>query len=257
MGGAPATCDRPGAWPIRSRRTDVGKNSGTCSIAFCGRDAAKRGWCQTHYARWRTTGVTGGPIRRSYSGITCEVAACDEPASCRDLCRLHYSRWRKKGDPLDPGTRIIRDDLRRIGQYINRDGPVPARRPDLGPCWIWCGSFYKNGYGKVYFQGRTRLAHRVAYMVFVGEITNETIDHLCSRPSCVNPSHMEPVSLRENVQRGGLNGVAAINAAKTHCPKGHPYSPENTVFTKNGHHRACRICSKTSRELSDAKRNAR
>jgi hypothetical protein len=32
------------------------------------------------------------------------------------------------------------------------------------------------------------------------------------------------------------------NAAKTHCPLGHPFTPENTYSYPNKKHRACRIC---------------
>lgn len=32
------------------------RNTAECSIKICDRPAAKRGWCQTHYARWRLEG---------------------------------------------------------------------------------------------------------------------------------------------------------------------------------------------------------
>ena len=27
----------------------------------------------------------------------------------------------------------------RFYENVNKDGPVPAHRPDLGPCWVWTG----------------------------------------------------------------------------------------------------------------------
>ena len=54
------------------------------------------------------------------------------------------------------------------------------------------------------------------------------IDHLCRNRACVNPAHLEPVSQRENVMRSPV-AEGAINAAKTHCSQGHPFSPENTA----------------------------
>lgn len=36
-------------------------------------------------------------------------------------------------------------------------------------------------------------------------------------------------------------GMPAINAAKTHCPKGHEYTPENTYYRERGW-RHCRTC---------------
>ena len=45
------------------------------------------------------------------------------------------------------------------------------------------------------------------------------------------------VTLRNNTR----TGLAALNAAKTHCPQGHPYSTENTYVSPQGK-RFCRAC---------------
>lgn len=80
--------------------------------------------------------------------------------------------------------------------------------PELGsPCWIFIGCITSRGYGKMAFRiaGRhvTKLAHRVAYEEFTGRklSSSETIDHICRVPHCVNPMHMEVVSIQENVRR--------------------------------------------------------
>jgi hypothetical protein len=39
-----------------------------------------------------------------------------------------------------------------------------------GECWLWLGSKAGAGYGKAYFKGKDILAHRLAYILFVGEI---------------------------------------------------------------------------------------
>jgi len=67
------------------------------------------------------------------------------------------------------------------------------------------------------------------------------IDHLCRVRCCVNPDHLEAVTHRENILRG--NTFAAVNAAKTHCPKGHEYTPENTRIHTGGR-RQCIACSR-------------
>lgn len=108
-------------------------------------------------------------------------------------------------------------------------------------CWIWIASEKGNGYGQFSdAEGRVRSAHRVAYELFIGAIPEGLqIDHLCRNRACVNPSHMEPVTNKENTLRGV--GFAAVNAAKTHCAAGHPYSADNTYVTSLGH-RQCREC---------------
>jgi hypothetical protein len=65
------------------------------------------------------------------------------------------------------------------------------------------------------------------------------LDHLCKVRNCVRPSHLEAVTPRENVMRS--DGVASLNARKTHCKRGHPFSGRNLYVRPNGE-RACRKC---------------
>ncbi len=79
-------------------------------------------------------------------------------------------------------------------------------------------------------------------------------------PHCVNPAHMEPVTQAENVQRGRVSEAnRARNAAITHCPHGHEYTPENTrmIKLKTGYMaRACRTCERIRNRVAAAKRKA-
>ena len=109
-----------------------------------------------------------------------------------------------------------------------------------GDCWIWTGAISGGGYGTLSVRSRSQLAHRWSYEYHVAPIPEGLeIDHLCGRPRCVNPQHLEPVTHRENVMRS--NGIAARNAAKTHCFRGHKFTEENTGIRKTGARR-CRAC---------------
>lgn len=123
-------------------------------------------------------------------------------------------------------------------------------------CWNWTG-YLGTGYGLFRLNGRAERAHRLSYSWLVSPIEKSLVlDHLCRNRACVNPAHLEPVSFRENILRGV--GPTAINARKTHCAHGHPYSEENTAHRKNKNvprTRVCRECErKSSREYQKRKR---
>lgn len=70
-------------------------------------------------------------------------------------------------------------------------------------CWIWGGALNKSGYGTVRANGRTTLVHRLGW-VLSGRVIEDrrVLDHLCRNRSCWNPDHLEPVTSKENTQRG-------------------------------------------------------
>jgi hypothetical protein len=113
-------------------------------------------------------------------------------------------------------------------------------------CWEWDGAKNVGGYGMVHWAGKRPVTHRVAYELAIGPIPDGlTLDHLCRNPGCCNPAHLEPVTMRENILRG--TQLAAKNAAKTHCKRGHPFDAGNTKIHigPNGHpQRGCRACSR-------------
>lgn len=109
------------------------------------------------------------------------------------------------------------------------------------PCWVWGGRTTKKGYGIFRTGGREVRAHRWSWEALIGPIPQgRALDHLCRNHPCVNPDHLEPVTWAENTRRGP---VPKRNAAREHCPAGHPYSPENTVTYEGS--RKCRACGVT------------
>lgn len=116
---------------------------------------------------------------------------------------------------------------------------------DENACWDWVGYKNVNGYGIFNVDGKPQYAHRISYEIYKGKIPKHLeIDHLCRNRACINPTHLEAVSSRENTIRG--ESPFGKNARKTHCPKGHPLSGRNLILrrNKNSFTRGCRICSR-------------
>ena len=122
-----------------------------------------------------------------------------------------------------------------------------------GDCWIWQAALNNKGYGmfgRAPVPGKPGrpplvLAHRWAYEEMIGEIPEGLeLDHLCRNPACVNPYHADPVTHEINCRRGTAGEVAArLQRAKTHCPHGHEYTPEN-IYPQGNNGRACRECTR-------------
>lgn len=122
----------------------------------------------------------------------------------------------------------------RFWRRVNRDAT----------CWTWRGGVTSNGYGTFTDRGRRVSAHRYAYEQSRGAIpAGLVLDHLCRNRRCVNPDHLEAVSERVNILRG--TSPSASNVHRTHCPRGHEYSVENTRTCRRGK-RTCRACQRAS-----------
>lgn len=78
-------------------------------------------------------------------------------------------------------------------------------RSDPFGCWLWTAAINPGtGYARFWIPGAgTVNAHRFAYELAFGPIPDGLdVDHLCRVRSCVRPSHLEPVTRRENLMRG-------------------------------------------------------
>lgn len=71
-----------------------------CGIKNCGRKEHAKGYCSTHYSRFR---IHGDPLivkpNTKYKPI-CTIDGCKRKHHAKGYCDMHYERLRNTGDPL-------------------------------------------------------------------------------------------------------------------------------------------------------------
>lgn len=126
---------------------------------------------------------------------------------------------------------------------LDRNGPLPERRPELGRCWVWTGATNRQGYGHLGLNGKHRLVHRVTWESVNGAIpAGLHLDHLCRTRLCARPDHLEPVTAGENMRRGDHPSMITFRTGI--CRRGHGMTADNTAYERGG--RRCKQCHSES-----------
>lgn len=238
-----------------------------CSVEDCNRASRARGWCEMHYARWKNRGTTELTTRAPKLPGECSITDCGGTVLARGWCNRHYTRWYETGSTsLGIRTRERGPTAsieERFWAKVNKSGGTPYLTDELsgsvsGQCWAWLSSKSTLGYGSIWDNSvkKNRMAHQIAWEIATGKPfpSGMVVDHLCRNPSCVNPEHLEPVTVAENTRRGLAPVKSRQRAAMSvACKRGHTYTAESTYISKAGT-RMCRICLKLNMRASRARR---
>jgi len=166
----------------------------------------------------------------------CSVTDCERVHFARGYCCVHYSRWQR-------GTEVDRPVVTRGRSLAERLADKYIVDETTG-CWVWTNAT-EEGYGRIRVGGagsKRTPAHRAMYEIVVGPIPDGLqLDHLCRNRACINPDHLDPVTLVENVLRG--DGITATQARRTHCKRGHEYD----AVRSDGKGRICTTCRRERR----------
>ena len=117
-------------------------------------------------------------------------------------------------------------DIARFWRKVDKNGPIPAHRPELGPCWLWMAAKDSSGYGRIWFDNALKGAHRVAWEIANGPIPisagyhGACVLHACDRGDCVNQSHLFIGTQAENIADTVAKGRTAKGDATG--PRRHP-----------------------------------
>lgn len=114
----------------------------------------------------------------------------------------------RKRQPRGTVRELVEDDYLGIPTPVNN----PFIYAGVGECLIWLWGMNRGGYGLLSFEGRSYLAHRVAFEQSRGIVADGQINHLCNRPFCLQPAHLYEGDAQDNADdRLLLSSTGAIS----------------------------------------------
>lgn len=155
----------------------------------------------------------------SLTGFRIRLSRYKKGTLSKEELLLHTSQV-KKGTPATPFW-----------------GRVDKRTED--ECWNWTGARNNSGYGTYCYKGTTCVAHRIAYLLTYGGITelaptdftsNQFVLHSCDNRACCNPKHLHLGTYSDNQKE-------AYDRLRRAQPKGSEHAnskltPENVAKIK-------------------------
>lgn len=113
-------------------------------------------------------------------------------------------------------TMVRRPLADRFWEKVDKNGPIPGHRPELGPCWVWTAYRDRDGYGRISRGGHggpVDYANRAAFFLAHGRWPEPVAMHHCDNPACVKawadesgPAHIVEGTRRQNSVDSSVKG---------------------------------------------------
>lgn len=141
--------------------------------------------------------------RRSNQSMGADMLPC---STCGEPIVTHHgrSRFRRRGygyccQSCEAAAKSVRADEDTPMRLMHS---VEMKHGDAVSCWPFRGRRDPNGYGRLDYKGRPRLAHRMMYeLIHCKRLKpDEVVRHSCDNPPCCNPEHLLLGTQADNVK---------------------------------------------------------
>lgn len=173
-----------------------------CSIDGCGKPAKGRGWCASHWWRWKNHGDPLALKPKTIKAQFCNVEGCQNPPSDKKgMCNAHYLRQYRHGD-VNHTERAANGTIQ---QWV-----LDHVEYDRGECLTWPFATGWDGRGRLSIGG-FKQAHRYMCFLVNGPAPSKIHEaaHSCGKghEGCVNPKHLRWATPVENAADREAHGT--------------------------------------------------